>query len=411
MEGALQGHIAAVERWEPQVQALVDWSEASAVEREAIAPTGPLAGWALGIKDIIDVAGLPTHCGVDFLDERPKPHSAPIVSQLESLGAYVLAKVVTTVFAYFDPGPTRNPWNLEHTPGGSSMGSAAAVACGMVRGALGTQTIGSVGRPAAYCGVVGFKPSYPRVSQAGVFLFSPSVDTVGFFTRNTADMATLVNALFQTKDQPSPRTLAPPRVGLVQDLHCETAAPDMLVALDTLATRLADSGWSVDRDARLADSLRDAYENHHRIVAGEVYREHEDLFAAHRQHYTPKLTELILRGQQVTDDELAERLQKKQVLTDTLDSHFDRWDVLITPGAPSAAPRGLAVTGDPRMSLLSTHTGIPALTIPMARNAQGLPLGVQLLARSGADLDLLQQARAIESIVRFDATPPAPTIS
>ena len=414
MERAFEQHLAAVSRWEPHVCALTDWSAESARQRAQQAGSDPLGGWALGVKDIIDVEGLVTRCGVEFLDESSKTRSATIVSRLESLGAYVFAKTVTTVFAYFDPGPTRNPWNLEHTPGGSSMGSAAAVACGCVRAALGTQTIGSIGRPAAYCGVVGFKPSYLRMPQDGVFLFSPSVDTVGFFTRSMADMESIVTALFrdelflQPPDDEPPKGTAQPRVGVVHDLHCDAADQEMLDAVEAAATQLAQSGWTVDRDARLDDQLREVYSNHRCIVAAEVYREHEQLFGKHRARYSPKLTELLLEGQQVSDDTLRECLQKKRLLADALDSHFDDWDILLTPGAPGAAPRGLAATGDPRMSLLSSHTGVPALTLPGGRNARGLPLGVQLLARSGTDLELLRHARAIESVIGRVGAPPKP---
>ena len=188
-------HKAAVARWEPAVRALVGWDAEAARHRADAACGGPLAGWAIGVKDILDLAGTPTACGVDFLPPEPKTTSARIVEQLQEQGAYALAKTVTTCFAYLDPGPTRNPWNREHTPGGSSMGSAAAVATGMVRAAIGTQTVGSVCRPASFCGVVGFKPSYGLVSTDGCFALVPTFDTIGFFTRDVEDMTALWDAV------------------------------------------------------------------------------------------------------------------------------------------------------------------------------------------------------------------------
>ena len=172
-EPSFSDHLEAIERWEPVVRALVGWDAGAARRRADAAGGGPLAGWAIGVKDILDLAGAPTACGVDFLPPEPKTASARIVEQLQEQGAYALAKTVTTCFAYLDPGPTRNPWNSEHTPGGSSMGSAAAVATGMVRAAIGTQTVGSVCRPASFCGVVGFKPSYGRYRRTAASRWSP----------------------------------------------------------------------------------------------------------------------------------------------------------------------------------------------------------------------------------------------
>ena len=184
----MKEELAAIQRWEPTIRALVDWDPDVALRRREQCNHGPLSGWSLGVKDIIDVQGMPTRCNVDFLPGTPVSEHAVIVKSLLAQGAFVLAKTVTTSFAFLDPGVTRNPWNPRHTPGGSSSGSAAAVACGMVRLALGSQTVASVNRPASYCGVVGFKPTFGRLDTTGVFPFSPSVDTVGFFTRGVSDM-------------------------------------------------------------------------------------------------------------------------------------------------------------------------------------------------------------------------------
>ncbi len=182
-----QNEFRAIRDWDPKVHALIDFDESAARRRIAAAGPGPLAGWSVAVKDIIDLAGTPTRCGADFVPAPIVQGSAAIVEHLESLGAFVMAKAVTTTFAFFDAGPTRNPWHLQHTPGGSSSGSAAAVACGMVRLGLGSQTVASVNRPAAFCGVVGFKPTLGRFDTRGVFPVSPAVDTLGFFTADTED--------------------------------------------------------------------------------------------------------------------------------------------------------------------------------------------------------------------------------
>lgn len=172
--------LAAIERWEPRVHALVDWDASIARDRAERVGPGLLSGWSVAVKDIIDVVGLPTRCNAAFIPATPAAANAAIVGLLLARGAHVASKSVTTTFAYLDPGPTRNPWRLDHTPGGSSSGSAVAVACGMVRLALGTQTVGSINRPASYCGVVGFKPTYGCLGLDGVFPLAPSLDTVGF---------------------------------------------------------------------------------------------------------------------------------------------------------------------------------------------------------------------------------------
>ncbi len=402
----LRDHLARVEAYESRVHALLGWdADAARVRAESCSP-GPLHGWAIGVKDIIDVAGLPTRCGVDFLPDEPAAASADIVERLEKLGAYVFSKVVTTSFAYFDPGPTTNPWHAEHTPGGSSMGSAAAVATGMVRAALGTQTVASVNRPASFCGTVGFKPTYERMSRAGVFPFSPSVDTVGFFTSNVADLETLCGALF---DAPVPDAAAPQssktRIALVEDLYCDAADEEMLAALRHVGEQLSRGGFKVE-NVRLPESLRAAYPNHMTLIAAELAQSHADLLPRYESRYPRKILELIDRGRSVSPDELEESRERREQLEDEFGLIFSDYDFVLAPGAPGPAPHGLSATGDPRMSLIFTHARAPSLTLPVSLSDSRLPLGVQFVAAKGKDLPLLAAARQVEALVGFEAELP-----
>jgi len=397
-EEEFQQHVAAVNRWEPTAHALISWDEASARQRAEAALDGPIAGWAVGIKDIIDVEGYPTRCGVDFLPATPVPRDAQVVERLRSLGAYVFSKVVTTAFAYLDPGPTTNPWNVGHTPGGSSQGSAVTVATGMVRLALGSQTGASVARPAAFCGVVGFKPTFERMSHDGLMPFAPSFDTVGFFTKNLADMQTASRAFF---DEPDDTASSSPRIGVVEDMYCEPADDDMLAAVRAVADKLKASGFDV-RPAHLPEALRDAHENHVAMMAGESAEVYREIFKEHGEKFSPKLREIVVRGQAMSPGELEERRSRREEFEASMDGIFDEFDVLLTPSAPGAAPKGLDTTGDFRMSVPITHTRTPSVTLPARLNESGLPLGLQFVARKMEDATLLAACRSIESVIDFD---------
>ena len=400
-ESGVKEELAAIRHWESGIRALVDWDPGAALQRLEQSSPGPLSGWSLGVKDIIDVQGMPTGCNVDFIRWSPASEHAAIVKSLLALGAFVLAKTVTTSFAFFDPGVTRNPWNPRHTPGGSSSGSAAAVACGMVRLALGSQTVASVNRPASYCGVVGYKPTYGRLSTSGVFPFSPSVDTLGFFTRGVADMQTAAAALFRQSAAAEPDHL---RVGLVPDLHTEAAEDAMLTALDDAGGLLAAEGCTV-RAVTLPAECAAAYRHHFWLIAAEAARGHDELFARYGDHYPPKLRELLLQGKRVTPEELRQVRRHRRSLSASLAGLFEEVDVLLSPSAPGPAPAGLARTGDPRFSLLWTYTGCPTLTLPAALSKDGLPLGLQLVGRPLEDRALLAAAQKVESVLRFFARP------
>ena len=397
----MEEELAAIRRWEGTVEALVDWHPDGASQRREQCGAGPLSGWSLGVKDIIDVRGMPTRCNVDFLPETPAREHAGVVGRLLSLGAFVLSKTVTTTFAFLDPGATRNPWNPAHTPGGSSSGSAAAVACGMVRLGLGSQTVASVNRPASYCGVTGFKPTYGRLPVSGVFPFSPSVDTVGFFTRGVADMQRAAAALLGEPAAGEPERL---KIGLAPDLRTKPAEEVMLRALSEAGDRLAAGGCQVST-VTLPKECAAAYRNHFDLIASEGARGHAELMARHGDRYPPKLRALLLEGEAVTPEDLDRIQEHRRSLTVSLSGLLEEVDLVLSPSAEGAAHRGLAITGDPRFSLIWTYAGCPTMTLPAVLSPEGLPLGLQLSARPMADGALLAAARKVEALLGFHARP------
>lgn len=393
--------LAAIDRWEPQVHALVAWDASMARDRAERANPGPLSGWSVAVKDIIDMAGLPTRCNAPFVPAKPAAANAAIVSLLLARGAFVATKSVTTTFAYLDPGPTRNPWQLDHTPGGSSSGSAAAVACGMVRLALGTQTVGSINRPASYCGVVGFKPTYGCLALDGVFPLAPSLDTVGYFTANAADAQQAFAALTEQPPSALPGVL---RIAVVEDMLCEPADPVMVNAVRGSADRLNAAGHEVSV-VILPRLVGDAYENHRTLVAVEAAQSHRELFSRFGEQYPAKLQQLIEYGQTV-GPALREEIESHRERTKAaLDEALGEWDVVISPSAPGAAPRGIEATGDPRMNLIWTYAGLPTLTLPAALDGKGLPLGIQLTGSRRQDAALLAAGVVVEGALRFTAQP------
>ena len=394
----LEDHLEQIAVMEPRVNALVGWDEARARKNLEGASSGPLSGWALGVKDIIDVAGQPTRCNADFVPAAAASGNADIVDRFLDLGAFLLSKTVTTTFAYLDPGPTRNPWNLEHTPGGSSSGSAAAVACGMVRVAIGSQTVASVNRPASFCGVVGFKPTYGRLSTQGVFPFSPSVDTLGFFTRGIEDMQQVFSAL---EGEPVSAPPSKVRLGFVEDLFTTPPEDEMQHALRELYEKLAGAGFQAER-CHLPAMTAEAYANHSSLISAEVVTSHKEFYARYGEAYPPKLRNLILDGLRVSADELARIDSYRLRLRQAIDELFGDFDLLVTPSAAGPAPAGIDTTGDPRFSLIWTHTGYPTVTLPLRLSQRGLPLGVQLAAPKLRGGDLLAAARRIESVLDFD---------
>ncbi len=358
-----------------------------------------LFGALVGVKDIFHVDGFVTRAGSTLPPEEFAGPEAEVVRRLRAAGALMLGKTVTTEFAYFEPGPTRNPHNLKHTPGGSSSGSAAALAAGFCDLALGTQTIGSVIRPAAFCGIAGYKPTLHRIPSAGMVYFSPTIDHVGLFTQDAAGMALAASTLLDGwRGLPTGRPL--PTFAVPEGAYLRQTEPDALAHFEESVAQMAASGIAIVRVPLLTeiDALNLL---HRRMVFAEFARRHAGLYARFAERYRPRTAEIIAIGGAVGDDELAALRANVGRLRGEIEQAMDAAGVgaLLTPAAPGPAPAGIHATGDPNLNLPWTHAGMPALTLPAGRAANGLPLGLQLVARFGDDESLLAWAPAIEPLL------------
>jgi len=359
----------------------------------------PLFGVLVGVKDIFRVDGFLTRAGSKLPPHLFQGREAESVTALKNAGALVLGKTVTTEFAYFAPGPTRNPHNPEHTPGGSSSGSAAAVSAGFCSLALGTQTIGSITRPAAFCGVVGYKPSYDRISRAGVIPLSPSLDHVGAFTPDVDGARRAARVLCRDWVLVNGNSRLPV-LGIPEGPYLTSATGEGLAHFSAVCERLAASGYEV-RPVKAMPDFEDIRARHNLIVAAEAARVHAEWFPRYGDLYHAKTADLIRRGQPVSDAELSQALAGREKLRQELISLMDghSLDLWISPSAPGPAPKGLDSTGDPVMNVPWTHSGLPTLNLPSGVNAVGLPLGLQLAGRWYADEALLAWAGDIERVV------------
>ncbi|HVP59055.1 MAG TPA: amidase [Myxococcaceae bacterium] len=352
----------------------------------------PLYGLPVGIKDIIDTADAPTECGTPLYLGRRPTRDAACVAALRAAGAVVLGKTVTTELAFFAPGPTRNPRNLAHTPGGSSSGSAAAVADRMAPAALGTQTAGSIIRPAAYCGVVGFKPSHDLLSLEGVHPFAPSLDTLGVLVREVADVAPLLTALGAPIEiRELPRS---PRIGLWRSAQWAAATAPMQHRVEEVAGVLSRAGATVREVGPLPEEALLA-EGQALIMAVEAVTSFGGLQRSGA--LSPQLTELLDRGAAARPEEVrAVKVRAGRARTGATKLLADL-DVLLTPSAPGEAPEGLTSTGDPVFNRVVTLLGFPAIALPAGAGPSGLPLGVQLVGAPRAEAALLAVASWVET--------------
>lgn len=406
--GALPAFRRHFEAEQARIESFVD--EAGRFDRiaaavEALAAVGgepgALDGVPLGVKDVFRVDGLPTRAGSRLPAELFAGAEATCVSRLRRAGAIVVGKTETTDFAYFAPARTRNPHHPEHTPGGSSSGSAAAVAAAQCVLALGTQTIGSVGRPAAYCGVVGFKPSRGRVPAEGLIPLAPSLDQIGLFAPDVA-WALAGAALLCDGWRPAAVFAGderPPVLGVPEGPYLDACAREGREHFAGVSDALTAAGLAVRPVPALAD-FADVAARHRRIVAAEAAAVHAAWYAEHRRLYRRATAELIEQGRAIAGSQLAadlagrERLRRQ--LAAAMEAHgVDLW---ISPPAPGPAPRGLESTGDPVMNLPWTHAGLPTVVVPAGRRGR-LPMGLQLAGRHGADEPLLGWAGAIAELV------------
>ena len=340
---------------------------------------GLLHGIPIGVKDIIDVAALPTRHGSPIYAHNIAASDAACVALAKAAGGIVLGKTVTTEFAVFHPGKTRNPRNLAHTPGGSSSGSAAAVASGMVPLAFGTQTAGSVIRPAAYCGIVGFKPSFGMISRAGVKTQAESLDTIGFMAGNVEDVALFAagvsgdhNLLVGSGATPAPR------IGVWRTDEWNQASAATHNAIETAAARFADYGAQI-KQVNLPEPFAQLGAAQKSIQLFEAARSFTFEYEAHREQLSARLRALIEEGRAISWQSYRAALDLASRCRALIADEFRDIDVLLTPSAPGAAPLGLASTGDPVFNRCGTALHLPCITLPGAGGADELPIGIQLI--------------------------------
>jgi Asp-tRNA(Asn)/Glu-tRNA(Gln) amidotransferase A subunit family amidase len=412
-EQFVEACLARVRETDEQVQAwaFLDPDHALAQARAADEwrlsgrPTGSLHGVPVGIKDIFDTADMPTENGSVLHLGRTPSHDATVVAMLRGAGAVIMGKTVTTEFAYFGPGKTRNPHNPEHTPGGSSSGSAAAVAAGMVPLALGSQTNGSVIRPAAFCGVLGFKPTYGLIPRHGILTLSRTLDHVGLFARTVEDIALLAEQLVGY-DERDPDTRPRPRIPFVRVAAEEPPLPPMFAFVKTPYWERADEetkeGFAElieqlgDRveEIELFPSATEAWQWHRTIMEAEMAANLEREWEKGRDRLSEALRAQLERGREVRAVEYLRAVARSRPLHESFVELFEqRYDAILTPAALGTAPKGLASTGDPSFCTLWTLCGMPAVSLPLLQSTNGLPLGVQLVGPRDGDARLLRTAR------------------
>ena len=376
-------------------------------------PLGPLHGVPVGVKDIFDTSDMPTEDGTVLHKDRQPARDSTVVALLRQAGAVIMGKTVTTEMALFGPGKTRNPHDATRTPGGSSSGSAAAVASGMVPLAVGSQTNGSVLRPASFCGVVGYKPTHGLISRTGVLTLSRTLDHVGVFAGSVGDAALLAEVLMdydagdldmrpRARPQLSRSTAEepplPPKLGFVKTPYWDRAEPDTQEAFAELIDMLGDS---VD-EIELSSMFANAADMHRTIQDADVAMNFALEYEKGREQLTPKLCEIIEHGQQIAAVDYLRAHARIPLLYDTLGDVYGHYDAILTPAAPGQAPVGTA-TGDPIFSTTWTLLGMPAITLPLLRGGDGMPIGVQLVGERGHDGRLLRTANWLTNVVAAES--------
>jgi len=376
------------------------WFEADAAMRAAAsAHPGPLHGVPIGVKDIIDTADMPTeHGSTIWRGWRPRADAASI-AWAKAMGGVILGKTVTTEFATRRPGPTANPHRLSHTPGGSSSGSAAAVADCFVPLAFGTQTGGSVIRPAAYCGVVGFKPSFGLINRAGMKIMSDSLDTIGVMARSIADCALLTSVVSDADlGDPDAKPDRAPRIGLCRSPYWDKALPETKALFEGVARALARAGASLaecelpERYARLGAAQPI-------VVTRENARSMGWELSHHRGEISPVLLDRLESGLAHSGEAVAGAYATLAEAQQDFPAVIEGFDVLVTPSAPGQAPEGLDWTGDQVFNFIWTSLHVPCVTVPAGLGPDGLPLGIQIVGRQGEDRATLAWARFVADAV------------
>jgi Asp-tRNA(Asn)/Glu-tRNA(Gln) amidotransferase A subunit family amidase len=410
-EDYVRACLARIEQVEPEIQAFANLVPDYAIEqardldqlRLQGKPLGPLHGIPVAIKDIIDTEDYPTEFGSRLFAGRRPESDAAIVSKLRAAGAVIIGKTVTTEFAYFHPGKTRNPHDTGRTPGGSSSGSAAAVAAGMVPLAIGTQTNGSIIRPASFCGVYGAKPSKGLVPRTGILPMSKTVDVAGPFARSLPDLALLLEVIagYDAGDSDTRPFVVPnfrafaeedfpidPRFAFVRTPVWDKAEPDAQRAFEQLAEKLGDACVRVDFPPEYAE----AWDIHRTIMIAEMAHNLGEIADRRGDGVSEVLRKLITEGRKVSAVEYQRALDEAKQLSASLASYFQHCNAIITPATTGVAPKGIDTTGDPVFCSLWTLSGLPSLSLPLLTGEDDLPIGVQLVGAPHDDARLMRTA-------------------
>ena len=399
-------------------EALLADAQQKQEELEKGVNVGPLHGVPIGLKDIYYTAGIPTTACSKVYEGFVPEYDATTVTLLKNAGAIMMGKTVTTEFACMDPSPTKNPWNPAHTPGGSSSGSAVAVATRMCPAALGSQTVGSVLRPASYNGVVGFKPTFGRVSRYGVIPVSWSLDHVGWMARSVEDAALLMQVM-AVADPKEPITVglpaddfmaglashSAPRIGLIRRFFYDNADEETRKHTDGIVDQLSRAGATIE-EIPLPDSIDTAMEDQRTIMAVEGAAFHQPMYERQSQDYQPKLREMLRQGLATDGQTYSRALERRQQFTAEMQALAGKADVLLTPSTPTPALPDITNTGNTMFQGPWTSCGLPVITIPSGLAASGLPFGVQLASAPFSEPKLLAAARWCENVLGVELSPP-----
>jgi aspartyl-tRNA(Asn)/glutamyl-tRNA(Gln) amidotransferase subunit A len=417
----VQACLDRIDQFESQIRAWVSVDRAGALEQaDALdeelrrrPARGPLHGVPVGVKDIIDVAGWPTAAGSKEWSTRKVAADATIVARLRRAGAIILGKTVTTQYASFDPSVTRNPWNLARTAGGSSSGSAAAVAAGMCLAALGSQTGGSITRPATYCGVAGCKPTYGRVSLAGLVPLAPSMDHPGPIARTVRDLGYVLDVI-SGPDERDPRTVAEPHRSIVASLDDLTLASPRLGRVDRMFETLATpsvreaTGAALEKLGRFAarvvvTALPESFDGilaaHRAIMCYEAAQFHRERLQERPDDYLPKIRAVIEEGLGIRLDDYQRARKLQGVLKTEINACFRGVDALVTSSTVDPAPDN-STTGDPAFNSPWSFLGLPTISFPVSLSADGLPLGLQLIGKPFDEPGLFRVAQWSQEVIR-----------
>ena len=399
-------------------EAVLSDARGKAAELQSGGNRGLLHGVPIGLKDIYYTAGIPTTaCSKVYANFVPD-YDATTVKLLKQAGAIILGKTVTTEFACMDPSPTINPWNPAHTPGGSSSGSAVSVASGMCPAAMGSQTVGSVLRPASYNGVVGFKPSFGLVSRYGVIPVSWTLDTIGWMTRSVEDAALLLQVMagYDPKDMVSRRDTVsdylsglqdaqPPRIGLLRDFFYENADSETVNNVNSIVQRLSDAGATVEV-LPMPASIKTSIEDQQIIMAVEGASFHQLMFDKQASDYQPKLREMIQRGLDTDAVTYSRAMERRRQFVTDMRLLAEQADILLTPSTPQPAQADVTNTGSRLFQGPWTSCGLPTITLPSGLAESGLPLGIQLAGPYLGEARLLTAARWCEQTLNIRLSPP-----